>query len=209
MCSRRLAYTSGCAIVFVIRSSSKVPTTMPPTTATPSSVSMPSPVLRSLPPKASNLNFPASLPKKPPSPTAPKYLKNCGNLCSALRVTAGGKEAKFAQGLYGYTTYDAVQFFDTVKLGVERKSPNGQPVIPLMRYRLYQYVIAINHHKDELFICENVMPGVESELAVVESLIRSKDVPVYPFKAKGPEASNMTDTDYMDMVKKVYKLYAW
>src|SRR5689334_7318939 len=113
-----------------------------------------------------------------------------------------GKETKFAQGLYGYTTYDAVQFFDTVKLGVERKSPNGQPVIPLMRYRLYQYVIAINHHKDELFICENVMPGVESDVAVVESLIRSKDVPVYPFKAKGPEASNMTDTDYMNMVKK-------
>ena len=24
-----------------------------------------------------------------------------------------------------------------------------------MRYRLYQYVIAINHFKDELFICEN------------------------------------------------------
>jgi anthranilate synthase component 1 len=71
-----------------------------------------------------------------------------------------------------------------------------------MRYRLYQYVIAINHHKDELYICENTMPGVESELAVVESLIRSKDVPVYPFKAKGPEASNMTDNDYMDMVKK-------
>ncbi len=75
-----------------------------------------------------------------------------------------------------------------------------------MRYRLYQYVIAINHHKDELFICENTMPGVESELAVVESLIRSKDVPVYPFKTKGPEASNMTDTDYTDMVKKVFKV---
>src|ERR1700750_1116137 len=26
------------------------------------------------------------------------------------------KEAKHAQGLFGYTTYDAVQFFDTIKL---------------------------------------------------------------------------------------------
>src|SRR6187551_1809718 len=26
------------------------------------------------------------------------------------------KEVKFAQGLFGYTSYDAVQFFDTVKL---------------------------------------------------------------------------------------------
>ena len=71
-----------------------------------------------------------------------------------------------------------------------------------MRYRLYQYVIAINHFKDELFICENKMAGVESELAVLESLIRSKDIPAYPFQSKGEESSNMTDEDYMEMVKK-------
>ena len=34
----------------------------------------------------------------------------------------------------------------------------------LMRYRLYQYVIAINHFKDELFICENQVKGLESEV---------------------------------------------
>ena len=50
------------------------------------------------------------------------------------------KEAKFAQGLFGYTTYDAVQFFDTVKL---KNRKYTVPHIPLMRYRLYQYVIAI------------------------------------------------------------------
>ena len=26
---------------------------------------------------------------------------------------------------------------------------------PLLRYRFYQYVIAINHFKDEMYICEN------------------------------------------------------
>ena len=108
------------------------------------------------------------------------------------------KEAKYAQGLFGYTTYDAVQFFDTVKL----TSDDLRPTIPLMRYRLYQYVIAVNHFKDELFICENVIPGLESESAVVESLIKSKDVPTYPFRASGKENSNMSDMDYMEMVKK-------
>lgn len=107
--------------------------------------------------------------------------------------------SKFAQGLYGYTTYDAVQFFDTVKLNAERKDPAA---IPLMRYRLYQYVIAINHHKDELFICENKIAGIESDVAVVESLIRSKDVPVYPFAVKGEESSNVTNEEYVEMVKK-------
>ncbi|MEO5683781.1 MAG: anthranilate synthase component I family protein [Chitinophagaceae bacterium] len=118
-------------------------------------------------------------------------------------VAPADKEAACAQGLYGYTSFDAVQFFDTVKFrerpAPEQKSPGA---IPLMRYRLYQYVIAINHYKDELYICENTMPGMESELAVVESLIKSKDVPVYPFKAVGAETSNMTSESYIEMVKK-------
>mgnify|MGYP001221504714 CR=1 FL=1 len=115
-------------------------------------------------------------------------------------VNGASREARFAQGLYGYTTYDAVQFFDTIQL--DKGRPQASPLIPLMRYRLYQYVIAINHYKDELFICENIIPGVDSEMAVVESLIRSKDVPVYPFRVKGDETSNMSDQDYMEMVKK-------
>src|SRR5437764_7135254 len=74
--------------------------------------------------------------------------------------------------------------------------------MPLMRYRLYQYVIAVNHFKDELFICENQVQGLESELGLLESLIRSKDVPVYPFKCSGKELSNMSDSAYVEMVKK-------
>jgi anthranilate synthase component I len=109
------------------------------------------------------------------------------------------KEAKFAQGLFGYTTYDAVQFFESLTPGTSSDKPAA---IPLMRYRLYQYVIVINHFKDELVICENVITGLESDLAAVESLIYSKDVPVYPFKAKGKETSNTTDDEYKEMVKK-------
>lgn len=108
------------------------------------------------------------------------------------------KEAKYAQGLFGYTAYDAVQFFDTIRL-TAREQDNS---IPLMRYRLYQYVIAINHFKDELFICENQIAGLESESPVVESLIKSKDVPTYPFQSKGDEGQNMSDDDYMLMVQK-------
>ncbi len=109
------------------------------------------------------------------------------------------KEAKFAQGLFGYTTYDAVQFFDTISLGTRHSEPAA---IPLMRYRFYQYVIAINHFKDELYICENKVAGVDSDVQFVESLIISKDIPVYPFSAKGEETSNMSNEEYKEMVKK-------
>ncbi len=109
------------------------------------------------------------------------------------------KAASFAQGLFGYSCFDAVGFFDTIQL---KKPVTDGIVIPLMRYRLYQYVIVFNHFKDELYICENSINGVVSELPLVESLIRSKDVPVYPFKISGKEASNMTDEAYREMVTK-------
>ena len=117
------------------------------------------------------------------------------------------KPISVAQGLFGYSTYDAVQFFDTIKINESKtastdSSKTGAAEIPLMRYRLYQYVIAINHFKDELFICENAIDGIVSETALVESLIKSKDVPVFPFKTKGPESSNLTDETYFNMVKK-------
>jgi anthranilate synthase component 1 len=110
--------------------------------------------------------------------------------------------AETAQSLFGYSTYDAVQFFDTIKLNHSKPSSVN---IPLMRYRLYQYVIAINHFKDEMYICENHVSGVDSEMAVVESLIKSKDVPTYPFTIVGAESSNMTNADYIDMVNKGIK----
>ena len=126
------------------------------------------------------------------------------------------KPLRAVQGLFGYTSFDAVQFFDTIRFR-ERKSdgrkseagasgPTGEPTpIPLMRYRLYQYVIAVNHFRDELYICENKVAGLESELPVVESLIRSKDVPVYPFEPVGAETSNLTDEEYREMVAKGIK----
>ncbi len=116
-------------------------------------------------------------------------------------VAVKDKATAFAQGLFGYTTYDAVQFFESIKLD-SKQGKEKLPAIPLMRYRLYQYVIAVNHFKDELFICENQVYGLQSELAVVESLIRSKDVPVYPFAVREQEVSNMDDESYMEMVRK-------
>ncbi|HEY5405861.1 MAG TPA: anthranilate synthase component I family protein [Ginsengibacter sp.] len=105
-----------------------------------------------------------------------------------------------AQGMFGYTTFDAIQFFEDIKF----KSLTGKvsPQIPLVRYRLYQYVIVINHFKDELFICENHIKGIESEIDVVESIIKNKDVPAYPFAVVKTETSPLVDEEYISMVKK-------
>ena len=124
-----------------------------------------------------------------------------------FNITPIEKPVNAAQGLFGYTSYDAVQFFDTIKFtNGKRETTNGKQetdnIIPLMRYRLYQYVIIINHFKDELFICENEVAGIKSDIEIVESLIKSKDVPAFPFKPVGAETSNLTNEEYLDMVKK-------
>ena len=114
-------------------------------------------------------------------------------------VPGADKEAAFAQGLYGYVTYDAVPQFENIKF---KKVPDAATAIPVARYRLYQYVIAINHFKDELFICENQIAGLESDVALIESILKSKDVPVYPFKTVSSETSNLEDAEYVEMVKR-------
>ena len=58
---------------------------------------------------------------------------------------------KSAQGFFGYTSYDAIPFFESIKF----KEISEENNVPLLRYRLYQYVIAINHHNDEMFLIEN------------------------------------------------------
>lgn len=106
-----------------------------------------------------------------------------------------------AQGLYGYTSYDAVQFFDTIQL----KKVSSETDIPLLRYRLYQYVIAINHFNDEMTILENKIEGVKSELLTLETYINQKSAAVYPFELKGEESSNLTDEEFAEMVETAKK----
>ncbi len=119
------------------------------------------------------------------------------NFLQQLDIIKGScSEERFAQGLYGYTAYDAIPFFESLPF------KKTEETIPLLRYRLYQYVIAVNHFKDELFLCENVVNNVSDDSAALESLIKGKDVPIYPFQTAGDEVSNMLDDDYKELVSK-------
>lgn len=107
------------------------------------------------------------------------------------------RPAHIAQGIFGYTAFDAIPMFENILF----RAKKDDAAIPIMRYRVYQYVIIIDHFKDELHLCENEFAGVESKIGDVESLIRSKDVPVFPFKIQGDERANMHDEDYLRMVQ--------
>ncbi|ROI04623.1 anthranilate synthase component I family protein [Chryseobacterium sp. G0240] len=106
-----------------------------------------------------------------------------------------------AQSLFGYTSFEAVQFFENINL----KAQSPEVEIPILRYRLYQYVIAINHFNDEMYLIENLIDGIKSEVHLLENLIKNQNTPLYPFEKEGQETSNITDEDYIDLVKTAQK----
>lgn len=105
--------------------------------------------------------------------------------------------AKKFNGFFGYCTYEAVQFFEKIKL----KSPlNPERDIPQIRYQLPRFIIAINHFNQQMTVLENLLPGEESHLPELENLLQVAPVPNFPFRTVGEETTNMTDEAYMKMV---------
>lgn len=129
-----------------------------------------------------------------------KIADSIRNFMERFEFNEVANPVKTAQSIFGYITHDAVQFFETVKF--KYSGSLDTPLIPLMRYRFFQYVIIISHYKNELYLCENKVTGVESQVEAVESAIHSRDVPRFPFELRGEEVADITDKTYLDMVQK-------
>lgn len=102
-------------------------------------------------------------------------------------------------GLFGYLSYDAVEYFEKIELKKQSDCPYK---IPDARYHLYKYIIAINHYQNTLQIIENQINGEFGEIDRIESLLNSRNVAIYSFKTTGDEAENITDDEYRAMVTK-------
>jgi anthranilate synthase component 1 len=109
----------------------------------------------------------------------------------------GSNEDVPVNGFFGYTAYDAIQYFETLKLKAPVKSAHK---IPDVRYHFFNYIIAINHYQNVLHIIENRINGEPDELEKIESLINSRNLAIYGFGTMGEEKSNITDDQYKQMV---------
>ena len=96
-------------------------------------------------------------------------------------------------GLVGYTSYDAVQYFEDVKF----KTRDEKNKIPLLRYALYRTIIVFDHLRHRMHIVEQLLPGDESETSVIESLICRMDTPQFRFETSEREIPNMSDGDFL------------
>ncbi len=107
---------------------------------------------------------------------------------------------KFASnGLFGYLGYDAVQYFEDVSL----QNDNTDFAIPEIIYRVYRYVIAIDHFKNEMHLFEHRWDMEQpSGLDELVTLIANKIYPDYHFKPVGDEISNYSDQEFLDILSK-------
>jgi len=117
-------------------------------------------------------------------------------------LNASGQAANFkfiTNGLFGYTAYDAVRYFEDLSLDTQKP---GQD-LPDMYYAVYRYIIAVDHFRNALYIFEhNYGQATGQGISNIIDLIKNKNVPSYSFETAGPESSNFTDAEFLDIVKK-------
>ena len=102
-------------------------------------------------------------------------------------------------GLLGYTSYEAIQYFEDVKLNARQTTPGSMPGL---HYVLFKYIIAINHFNNDLTIIENLTENEESSIPEIEKILLNNNLATYEFKTVGEQKSDITDEEYRQMVKR-------
>ena len=100
-------------------------------------------------------------------------------------------------GLFGYSSYDAVKYFETIKLNAPSKDIYK---IPEVCYQFFKYVIAINHFKNIMYIVENLFESEETQVDRIERLLYSLNITSGRFQSANQETSNITNEQFMQMV---------
>lgn len=108
------------------------------------------------------------------------------------------EKLKAFNGLYGYTTYDSVQYFETIQLKVK----DAPSKIPLLQYSFYRFIIAINHFNDEMTLIENIEEGTDSRISEIQTIINRQAFNIQKFEIQGTETSNCTNADFKEYVRK-------
>lgn len=102
-------------------------------------------------------------------------------------------------GLYGYTSFNAVRYFENIPVKDSREATNDAPD---MLYILYKYLIVFNDFKNEMLLLEMLAPGETSGLDQVQKAIHNRNYTAYDFRAIGPTTSPLTDEEHKANIRR-------
>ncbi len=109
-----------------------------------------------------------------------------------------GPESNYC-GLYGYTSFNAVRYFENIEVKDETQPTNDAPDL---LYILYKDVIVFDHFRNELTIIEMLTDGEEDDLDVLERDLNGRPYQTYDFHPVGDYSSTLTDDEHRENIRK-------
>ncbi len=114
----------------------------------------------------------------------------------AFEIT--GENSKYC-GLYGYTSFNAVRYFENINVKDETLEKNDAPDL---LYILYKDIIVFDHFNNQLTIIELLADGEEDDLDVLERDITQRPYQAYGFRPVGDFWSTLTDDEHRENIRK-------
>jgi anthranilate synthase component 1 len=105
-------------------------------------------------------------------------------------------------GLFGYSSFEAIQYFEDIKL-TEKASENKDN--PDLKYSLFRYVLVIDHFKNELCIVKNDIAPLhkkDADIARIKALLQINRTAQFSFQIQGEEASSPKPEEFKASVVK-------
>ena len=119
-------------------------------------------------------------------------------------IKVSGEDAS-AFGLFGYTSFNAVRYFESIDVKDETQEKNDAPD---MLYILYKVVIVFDHHGNMLKVVsleESEKAQEEKESADIKNIIKAMNkanVQTYDFHPIGDVRSTLTDEEHKANIRK-------
>lgn len=119
-------------------------------------------------------------------------------------IKVSGDDAS-AFGLFGYTSFNAVRYFENIDVKDETQEKNDAPD---MLYILYKVVIVFDHHGNKLKVVsleESEKEQEEKESADIKNIIKAMNkanVQTYDFHPIGDVRSTLTDEEHKANIRK-------
>jgi len=121
----------------------------------------------------------------------------CDKAIHALidRIEVTGEQANIC-GLYGYTSFNAVRYFENIAVKDETQAKNDAPD---MLYILYKEVIVFDHFNNLLTL---VTLGEAEELDQLQKAMNRTNIQTYDFHPVGDTTSTLTDEEHKANIRK-------
>lgn len=105
-------------------------------------------------------------------------------------------------GLYGYTAFNAVRYFENIPVKDTTLAKNDAPD---MMYVLYKTIILFDHFNNQIKIIEMLADGEKDGIEQIEKNLNKTNIQAYGFHPVGETTSTLTDEEHKANIRKGIK----